>query len=267
MLVIASAISFEAGGRKPPVLNDVPRVAYDELGFQGLAVHTTQLAGWDRVKIDSFRDAADKAKCPCLLLIEPHPQPLGSADPDTVEHAEDRLRRVLRVAHHLGCSSAAISIEDPHDGSLTEPLTQRMKLLVTMAERLELNLLIAPAQGLTRTPEHLTALIRKVGGFRIGSFPDFHAAAATHDITGYLRALAPYASVISASARDFDDEGNHKTFDLIACIDAIRAVGYDQTLTIEYRGRKNPQQGLAAAKSAIEAALNTTETTRTPTGS
>lgn len=238
---------------------DVPRIAHEELGFQGLGLHTSHLAGWESAKLDRLRDEADKAACPCLVLSETAPIALGHADPPVRDQARDRADRILRVAHRLGCSSVAMTIEDPGAASLTESLSLTLKDLVAQAERLELNFLMAPGAGLTETPEQLTALIRRVGGFRIGSYPDFQTAQESGDLTAYLRALAPYASAISASVLEFDAKGAHQGFDLDACIAAIRAVGYDQILNIEYRGKNAPNEQLTFAKSAIESALQADE--------
>lgn len=255
MLMIASASSFRPGKRGCPTLMDLPRIIHGDLGFQGIAVHTTLLAGWESPQIDRFRDEADKAACPCLLLVEPKPQPIGAVDEKTRLNAIDRVRRVMRVAHRLGCSSATVAIKNPPGSGLSDSLCLCMKELVGEAEQLELNFLLAPAPGLTETPDQLTALIRKVGGFRIGSYPDFETATKADDLTAYLRALSPYASAISVSAYEFDKKGVHQTFDFAACIKAIRSVGYTQTMNIEYRGTEDPAAHLTAAKAVIEAVL------------
>jgi hypothetical protein len=63
--------------------------------------------------------------------------------------------------------------------------------------------LIAPAAGLTEDPERLTDLLKGIGGFRIGTMPDFHTAAKSGDPVGYLKKLTPYASVVNASTLGF----------------------------------------------------------------
>ncbi len=253
MLLTLSAISFaDADGSMSVELTDLPRLAFDELGLQGLALQTSLLKGWDAPRLDRLRDAGDKAGCPCLALIEDTAQPLGSGEDGVAKEAHERLDRVLQVAHRLGCSSAAISVADPGDGRLTEDLANRLKLLVASAERLELNLLIAPRPGLTETPEQLTALIRKVGGFRIGAYPDFQGAVDSGDIDAYLRGLAPYASAICAQTLG---SGAKARDSLRACIQSIRAVGYDASLALESRNESDPIKAIAGSRETIEAAL------------
>lgn len=259
MLLTISAQSLWES-RKPrkgvPDPLSLPAMVRDEFAIGGLTLHTGMLAGWEAPLLERFRDEADKAGCPCLLLVEPTPQALGDRDSAKSESAFERVDRVLRAAHRLGCSSVALSIANPGDASLTEGLVQRLKQVIGRAERLEINLLLSPCSGLTETPDGLTALIRKVGGFRIGSFPDFQTAAAGGDPVPYLRGLAPYANAVCASILDFDAAGRHKAFDLELCVKAIRAVGFDSTLTLEYRGKGDPIPALRAARGVIESCLS-----------
>ncbi|MBL8747032.1 MAG: hypothetical protein JNK58_11845 [Phycisphaerae bacterium] len=234
---------------------DLPTWARNELGVHGLTLQTSLLAGWEMNQFDRLRDNADKAGAPCLVLVEDKPLALADPDESTANAAIDRAERVLRVANRLGCSSVAISLHDASSKASIEVITPRLKSVLSRAERLELNLLIAPAPGLTDTPEKLTGLIRKVGGFRIGSFPDFEAASKSSDPIAYLRSLAPYAACVSATVLGFDAKGKHKGYDLGAFLEAIQSVGFEQALTLDFRGKGDPIPTLLAAKAAIDSCL------------
>jgi len=258
MLLTLSSRSFQKalGGRHPEMtLCELPKYAKDELGLQGINVHSKALKGWSINEIDRLRDEADKAGCPCLLLMEDIVHTLGGPDDGKCLESDERMQRVLRVANRLGCSGVTMSISDKRTKDNFEDIVDRLKALVNRAERLEINLLIAPHGGLTETPNELTELIRKVGGFRIGSFPDFEVAASTADSDAYLRGLTPYASAVSISSVDFDAKGKHGAFDYMACLKAITAVGYDGTVSLEYRGAKDPSKAIIASREAIEAHL------------
>ncbi|MDX2114268.1 MAG: hypothetical protein SFZ24_01435 [Planctomycetota bacterium] len=234
---------------------DLPRWAREDLGVHGLTLQTSLFSGWEAARFDALRDAADKAGAPCLILVEDAPLALADQDPAKADAAVERAERVLRVASRLGCSSVAFSIGDQGNKATVESLTPRLKLVLGRAERMELNLLLAPAPGITENPEKLTGVIRKVGGFRIGSFPDFEAASKSPDPVGYLRSLAPYASGVCASFIGFDAKGQHKAYDVASYLDAIESVGYEAALTLEFRGKGDPVAGLRSAKSLIEARL------------
>src|SRR5262249_222895 len=145
----------------------------------------------------------DKSGCACLLLIEAEPQPLGDPADDKAAGALDRLRLVLQAAQILGCSAIATTPAGPDGDEMVVRTAERLRKLIHSAERAELNILLAPGKGVSPTPEPIPEIIKKVGGFRVGPFPDFQAAAASSNPVAYLRRLTPYATVVSASTVQF----------------------------------------------------------------
>ena len=259
MLVTLSANSLrpQLSGSTPEIeLFDLPTLAKQEFGFGGLQLTTAMLKGWDAGKIEKLRDRADKAACPCLVLVEEQPHQLAELEGDTTERVLQRMTRVMQVAHRLGCSSVAITIAEAEGDDAADLVAENLRDVVRAAERLEINLLLSLSDGLTATPAQLSALIRKVGGFRIGAFPTFAQAAASGDAAAYLKAIVPYASAVTASCGAFDAKGKHSAFDIETCIEAIKAVGYDGTLAVESNSGAKAFEQVAACKSAIDALLD-----------
>lgn len=304
------------GSRKPKMdLLDVPRLASEELGLHGLTLTTEFLAGATRQRLEKLRDLGDKSGCACLVLIEAEALAMGDAKEDNARAGVERMLRVVEAASVLGCSAVAMSIKGKDDQATFDRAAERIKKVSERAERLEINVLVAPTDGLTADPERATALIKKVGGFRIGSMPDFQAAVASADPAAYLRRLTPFASAVNASTLEFvdpepearpvkkkptkakvdpeleldeeaepaDDAGpsgerallaaleqmldeddeeelppppKHVPYDLNPLVAAIRAVGYDQTLSIDFRGTGDGTLGVAQSRDALEAALD-----------
>jgi hypothetical protein len=198
-------------GKSQPTLAlaDLPQYTREVLGLGGLNLSTDLLVGADRRKLEAFRERADRAGCPCLLLIEAQSQNLGTTDAAAAEAAIERMHRVIQAAQILSCTAAAMKVEAPDDDNAMQLVWQRLRKIVDRAERLELNLLISPSKGLTSKPERMTDLIKKVGGFRIGTLPDFQfaaeAAGSDDEAVTYLRRITPYASAVLASTLDFSD--------------------------------------------------------------
>lgn len=268
-------------------LTDVPAYIRNELGLHGMNLSTEFLAGASRESLAKLRDTADKAACACLLLVEPDPQPLANPDkPDVIQAAIDRSNRVIQAAHLLGCNSASISIEAPDTEEAFETAIDSMRKVMDHAEKLEINLLINPRKGLTEDPDRVTDLIKKIGGFRVGTMPDFDAAAASDDPETYLRRLTPYASVVLATTHEFaegeetdggpdpdlDKPGSledlvdmleaapppapvHTTFDIVPMLRAVAAVGFEGTIAIDYRGKEDGTLGVINSRDAIEAGV------------
>lgn len=259
---------------EPLPLYDVPAFARDSLGLNGLSLSTDLLKGAHRTDLEALRDRADKVACSCLLLEEPEPLPFAAADPARAQSAIDRAQRVLRAAQILGCNSAAVRLEPADDPLATDRAVERLRKTVDFAERLEVNLLLAPHQGLTQQADQVTDLLKRIGGFRIGTLPDFSAAAEAPDPVVYLRRLTPYASVVVASTLAFDtpealhdDESLelddlladpipvHTAYELGPMVEAVISVGFDITLSINYRGQGDPVLGTLASRAVLEAAI------------
>ena len=177
-------------------LTDAPAFARQEIGVNGLILSTDLLVGADRPMLHKVLEAADKAGCPILVLMELTPHPLGSEDVVTVEAATERCLRVAQAAHWLGCSAFSITIDAPDDDETLANVAANLKPISRRAEKLDMNLCIAPYRGLTSTPERVTEVLKKIGGFRVGTLPDFAGAAASPDAVQYLRRLVPYASAV-----------------------------------------------------------------------
>jgi sugar phosphate isomerase/epimerase len=205
-----------------------------------------------------LRDRADKAACPCLVLVEDAPLPFADGDPTKRHAAVERVRRLAVAANRLGCSAVAVRCEGPDDDSAFEATADQIKSLMPHVERMELNLLLSPSDGLTAATERLTSLIKRIGGFRIGSLPTFGAAAraGSGDPIETLRKLAPYAGCIHATIEGFSRKGEHKSFDLAKCVKAIRNVGFVNTLAIEYVGAGDPVPNIEKARDILQNAID-----------
>lgn len=273
----------------PGGLLEAPRVVREEYGLSGLNVATSLLRGADRSALAQLRDAADRAGCACLVLIG-ESLPLAATTEKRGDQAEERVLRMVEAASLLGCNSLAVGIDGKNTEDAFEAAVDRLRVAAEAAEKREINILISPTAGLTEDPERVTELIKRVGGFRIGTYPDFQTAAASKDAEAYLRRLAPYAWAVSASTVEFEEQGeeaqqpapaqaaaepaddgeeddeldalaelladppHHLTYDIEAMVGAIAAVGYDGTLSVDYRGDAGTL-GIRQSCEALEAAL------------
>lgn len=281
MLLTLSANSLRSllvkGRSAKPKLDllDLPQVAREELGLHGLTLSTELLAGQPRERYDRLRERADKVGCACLLLVEHEPQPLGDPADAQGLAAVERLVRVIQAGSILGCNAVAVRASGADDPAVFARTVERLKRAMERADKLEMNVLIWPGMGLTSTADRVTELIKKVGGFRVGTLPDFETAAANTDPVAYLRRLTPYASSVLASTKAFTGpEGQkittddniepsairHTPYELKRLIDAILSVGYDASLAIEYRGTGDAKLGVECSRLLIEALLDLDDT-------
>ena len=236
---------------------DLPDYAIRHLQLRGLNVSASMLAGWSLGQLDRLRDHADKAGCPCLVLIEDTPLFLGDRDDAARDASADRVRRLIVAAHRLSCNALAIACAGSEDDATFELTAGAIKTVIPEAERMEVNLLLAPHEGLTHEPHRLTELIKRIGGFRIGSFPSFGHAAESGDGIETLRQLAPYAGAVQATVQGFSKSGEHVGYDLVAYVNAIRSVGFLNNLAIDYVGDEDPEPQIEQARVMLESAIET----------
>jgi hypothetical protein len=260
MLLTLSAGSvatlLQADGEDRMTVLDLPAFTIRTLELRGLNLPASMLAGWSLQDLDQLRDRADKAACPCLVLVEDQPLPFADPDARVRAAARDRVHRLAAAAHRLGCNALGIRCDAPDTEEAFDRVCTELKASMPRVERLELNLLLAPGIGLTATPERLTDMIKRVGGFRIGSLPDFGHAAREGNPTEVLRKLAPYAGAVHATIRGFDAKGAHQGYDLAECVRAIRSVGFVNTLAIDYVGKKDPVRNIEQARQVLQLAID-----------
>ncbi len=252
-------------GKKPKLdLLDLPTYARETLGLAGINLSTDLLVGADRSRLESVRERADRASCACLLLVEADIQPFGSPQEKASTGAVERMLRVVEAAHILGCSAAAVRVEANDDDATFMRVAGRLKPVMERAEKLDINLLISPAKGLTARPERVTELLKKVGGFRIGTYPDFQTASESKDPVAYMQRLTPYATAVAATTvkfttpsggelgdEDIDAPFKHAPYELKPLVDAVISVGYDGPLALDYRGGGDVTIGLGRSRDAI----------------
>lgn len=250
----ANVVSAASGEDGQLSMLDLPAYAVNTLQLRGLNVGASMLSGWSLEDLDRLRDRADKAACPCLILIEENPLVINS-DPQQCEAAVERIKRLAVAGNRLGCNAVSLRFEAPDNDEAFETIAQQLRTLMPAIERHELNILIAPWKGLTHDPARLTELLKRIGGFRIGSLPSFAHAAMFDDPRDVLRKLAPYAGAIHATVDGFDNGGNHTGLDLAAGVEAIRSVGFGNTLAIEYVGEGDPTVNIEQARVILEQAM------------
>ncbi len=209
---------------------DAPQLSSEKLGLRGVMIDATHLSGWTMDSYDTFRNNADKANSPCLLVRDNTQMDLlGSR-----EVSLERIQRLSVAANRLGCNAIAISPRFPENQNDVDTIIEQIRYAMHGVERLELNLLLQPCEGMSSNPDQHIEIIKQIGGFRIGALPTFESAGATGDGIDALRKLAPYAGGIVA---DFPSARGKKKVDVIEGLQTVLEVGYSNTIAVNYTGK------------------------------
>ncbi len=277
-------------GKRSVAVVDLPRYTKEHLDLRALNLSTDLLKGMGKSDIERIRDTGDKCGCTCLMLSESTPFAFGDSNTkkgqDAGQAGIDRMKRVMTAANLLGCNSVSLSIKTKDSEDAFESVVDRMKQILEVADRIDMNVLISPMAGMTSSAERVTELVKAIGGFRIGTNPDFETAHASGDPAGYLRKLTPYATVVNASTLGFqeaepdeelmekageltgldalaaeleamsdDEPPAHIGYDLGPLVGAVKAVGFDGTISLDYRGGGDGTLGVMQSREAIESAI------------
>jgi sugar phosphate isomerase/epimerase len=261
MLLALSAGSLRGAltrAKSPLALHDLPAFVREELDLRGLNLPTDLLAGRPLSDLDKIRDRADRVGCPCLMLVETDPLDLAGADAKQ-SAAMERLRRLGTAAHRLGCAFLGLKLKDVSSPAQVERVATGLRAALAEMDRWEVNLLLQPHGGVLEKGDPLVELVKKVGGFRIGALPSFLHAHQSGQMRDMLRRLAPYAQAMIAEIRGFDAKGEHADWSLESCIETLRAVGFNNMLSLEWSGKGDGVKHLIRARDVLNEALRATE--------
>jgi hypothetical protein len=223
----------------------------EELGLKGLNVHTPLLKGMVPRDLEALRDRADRARCPILVLVDETALDFG---PDSGPASIERVAKLGLCASKLGAPAVAVELAALPEAQF-DAYAANVKRSLAALDKFDTHLLVRPGQG-AGDPQRLADMIKKIGGFRIGSMPTFAHAAASGDAADTLRRLAPYAQAVEASVKGFSKAGKHESWDLAGCLDAIRNVGYQNTLCIDYAGKTDPVGNIERARDLFAKAID-----------
>jgi hypothetical protein len=236
-------------------LLDVPQYAITELGLRGVAIHASQLKGYGVQDLEQIRDRADKASCPVLLLVDDTPMHFGDPSETAQDSIRSRIKSLGVAATALGASCLTVLCTGDDSEDAFDHTAASLRQAMQIIDRHEINLLIGPQPGLTGEPDRLTELIKKVGGFRIGSMPDFQLAHETGEYVAALRRLAPYAGAIMATLGGGKKKSDLAPFSLAEGLESVLAVGYQNTICLNYSGVGDAGKVLEKARDELLAAL------------
>jgi hypothetical protein len=251
-------------GTKQLALDEMPRFVLEQTALRGLVLDTDLLKGWSMDRLDDLRISADQAGCPCLLLRESADVLSGSRKPQQIETAMKRVELVARAATRLGCNSMSLRPAPLESTTEIDAHAEFYRNLMERIDRLDIHLLLEPSEGVLAEPHALIALVKKVGGFRIGTLPTWNIARQADDVVAVMRTTAPYAGTVLANWSDEDlaaiaqpavakktkrvpvvDADDDDLTDRIdpnapmveKCLAALVNIGYEQILAIDYVGK------------------------------
>lgn len=190
---------------------------------------------------DLMKRAADHGVRILLIMCD------GEGDLSHADRAERRTavrnhRKWVDVAAVLGCHSIRCnSGGDPRDADSIKRCAESFSALVEYARPDNLNVIVENHGGISRDPDAMLEVIRRVNDPRFGVLPDFGNFPAEVDRYEAVRKWMPYAKAVSAKCHDFDAQGNETRTDFPRIMKIVTDAGYHGFVGIEYEG-ENPDE-------------------------
>jgi sugar phosphate isomerase/epimerase len=229
-----------------------PAVA-QSFGIASLEICQMHLATSDPSYIAQLRDAVRAAGCH-VINVPIDVGNLSQADPGARAVDLRLIERWIDAAQALGAPAVRVNMGHAGDRPESEAfaaVVEGFRALAAYCADRRMTLLLENHWGLSATPSTILALLDAVEAPNLRLCPDFGNFAPDMRLEG-LRLMLPRAAAVHAKVLDVDQEGDHIGFEFGQCCDLLRESGYAGLLSIEFEGKGDQRQGIAAGKRLIE---------------
>lgn len=120
--------------------------------------------------------------------------------------------------------------------------------LCDYAAKQKINIIIENHGGISSNPDVLVALMKRVSLPNFGLLPDFGNFPPGVDKYESIRKMMPYAKGVSFKCHEFGPDGNDTGIDMHRMMKIVDEGGYKGYVGIEFEGKGDEMQGVAAAK-------------------
>lgn len=228
-------------------------LAKNEFGITAVEYASPFFAGKeaDEKYLDTMNErAADQGVRQLLIRVQDQGQ-LGDLDAARRQEALVKHRKWIDAAKVLGCHS--IVVDAPIEGkadNLRDRTAEGLLALCEYGEKQKINVLVNN-RGLTDAA-WLMQLIKQVKHSSCGSYLCFDGIAEDAQPNKFS-GLIPFTRGVSATASEFDQQGNEKNRDFFQLMNVVLEAGYRGYVGIEYLGKELPErEGISATKALLE---------------
>lgn len=173
--------------------------------------------------------------------------------PQALEEQVRYVRAVIGAARYLECQMVRLWLtrRPVREADVGAPALDALRQVADTAARAGVRLALESHSGLLEEIEALVHVVEGVRSFHLGVCLNFgHLPPDAWRVA--LTRLAPYTIHAHARSRAFDAAGDEVSIPYPACIAALKRVGYQGFISIEYDGSDDPLDGIMATKKLIE---------------
>lgn len=225
--------------------------------------HKKDMSYWDNMLRRSENEGVTN-----LLIMVDEEGDLGSTRKSERLEAVENHYGWVDIAKRMKCDSIRVNAfgTGPRNEVKTA-LVDGMGRLAEYGAKAGINILIENHGLYSSEADFIVEMIKEVNNPYMGTLPDFgnwctsekwggtrdDSCGNVYDIQKGVEEFMPYAKGVSAKTYDFDTAGNQPRLDYPGLLKAVKAMGYDGYIGIEYEGNNlSEPDGIMATKRLIE---------------
>lgn len=227
-----------AGAPERMVLQDLPRIAAEELGLRIIDMNTTILGSHEASHVERFRGLVDAAGCFVTNLKVNANLPLESEDRTERDRALAQYREWIRAAAALGARwlRPIPSQKRPR----LDTLIDSYRRLSDLAEPQGIRIIVENYRWIESEPAVVPELIRRLDG-RIAASPDLANWVDHRTRLAGLAAMFPLAVTCDFKVRELTPAGEHPEFNLKECFEVAMRAGFRGPWCLEHINPKRTE--------------------------
>jgi sugar phosphate isomerase/epimerase len=161
------------------------------------------------------------------------------------------LAAAIEAADYLSAPLIRLTIGgEKDDWAAYDRAVELMSSVLPVAIARNVKFAVENHGGLSAEPAVLAEFVQHFHSPHLGVCLDFGNFEGDRMIG--MQTLAPHAIHVHAKAREFNPSGEEKHIDYRMCLSALKAVGYNGVISIEYEGDGDPVDGIKRTRELIE---------------
>jgi len=221
--------------RNPLTLLTVPAYYRERFGIRNLEFWSYHFDSLEKPYLEELRGRVKAAGSQLINIQVDVSYDLASLDENERQRSLQTVRQWIDAAALLG--SKAIRINPGKSGGSVEKSIASMKEVNRYCISKRLPLLTENHFGIEMNPEVHLQIREAAGPKNIYTLPDFgNYPVAT--MWESLEKIIPYAWVVSAKAADFNEQGEHISYDFDRCVQMCERAGFKGIYLVEQWSRR-----------------------------
>lgn len=218
------------------------------LGRGEQAGHLPDLSPFSLGLLEKGLHAAD-ARLVCLTAEND----FVPAKPEMLAEQVRYVKAVIGAARYLNCNMVRLWLtrSPARTMDVAAPTVEVFREITETASKAGVRLALEHRFRHLEELEAIVYVIEQVRSYFLGACLNIGRLPADTWRVGLTR-LAPYTIHVHARSREFDAEGNETNIPYPACVAALKHIGYQGVISIEYEGEGDPIDGIMATKALVE---------------